>query len=400
MKTPGSHARRLLGLTFRAWFGLTGAVVSNGPTALAQSQESTASWTATGSLNTARHAHTATLLSDGRVLVVGGLTEAVGPSNILTSAELYDPATGTWRVTGSLNVPRYLCSTTLLANGKVLVAGGYGDRFPPSFGITDTAEIYDPATETWSMTGRLNSPRAWHAATLQSSRVLILGGANGTSALDSAEIYDPETETWNPTERLVAARYGPTATLLQDGKVLIVAGSDDGDLTSTMGIAELYDPITRLWRGSGHLDTARISHSATRLSNGMVLVAGGYNWPPTSFASAELYDPADEKWTYTGRLRQPRDSHTALLLPNGKVLVAGGYDWSRRARLDSSEIYDPPTGTWSDTANLNTARSSATATLLLNGKVLVAGGMDGASLKGAELYDPGTISGEAANAVP
>jgi len=113
-------------------------------------------WIATGSLNVPRSLHTATLLPDGRVLVAGG--RGAGPG-ALDSAELYDPVSGKWSVTGSLVKPRVMHTATLLTNGKVLVVGGDTSAAPPDFGRGNTAELYDPATGTWTLTGSMSTPR-------------------------------------------------------------------------------------------------------------------------------------------------------------------------------------------------------------------------------------------------
>jgi N-acetylneuraminic acid mutarotase len=344
-------------------------------------------WILTGSLNTARYGHTATLLSNGKVLVAGGRNV----NNIRYSAELYDPDTGTWSATGDLNLPRSLHTATLLEDGKVLVAGGYSSTASPSFGVTNTAELYDPATGTWSLTGDLNATRAWHTATLLGNgKVLVAAGA--TDDYNGAELYDPVTGTWTVTGRLIAARYGHTATLLENGKVLVAGGTDDGDIGSTLNSAELYDPNTGTWSLTGSLNGAPVLHTATLLPDGKVLVTGGYNSPPTSLRSAELYDPTTGEWSNSRDLNAARDRHTATLLPEGTVLIAGGEDWTSDSLSPSAELYDPATGIWVTTAHLRTLRFNHTATILNNGRVLVAGGDNGlpnGTLRSAELYEQG-----------
>jgi N-acetylneuraminic acid mutarotase len=383
-----------LGLAMAAITTLT--ILGLGSVAPALAQITTLSWSYTGSLGIARERHTATLLPNGKVLVIGGRNSA----RTFNTAELYDPDSGTWRLTGNSHVPRHFFTATLLANGKVLVAGGYAGGAGPGFGITDSAELYDPDTETWSFTSNMSNTRAWHTATLlQNGKVLVAGGAaNGNVDItNTAELYDPNTETWSLSGSLSGARYGQTATLLQDGRVLVAGGTDDGDLASTLASAELYDPATGTWKSTGSLGTNRIFHTATLLLSGKVLIAGGYTWPPTSLNTAELYDVATETWTYVGTLNGARNDHTATLLPNGQVLVDGGADWGQgsclpacQARaLSSAELYDPLTATWSNTVNLNVRRAAHTATLLRNGKVLIAGGSaNNTTLNSAELYDP------------
>ena len=342
----------------------------------------TETWSMTGSLNTARNYPTATLLPSGKVLVAGGFGLRQGVNSPLISAELYDPATGTWSMTGSLSVSRVLHTATLLPNGKVLVVGG-----------SDLAscEVYDPATEKWSSAGSLNTARYSHTATLlPNGKVLVNSGvkANNT-VIASAEVYDPATGTWSATGSLNVARRAHTATLLPNGKVLVAGGRSDTRLLSS---AELYDSAAGAWSAAGSLHTARSYHTATLLSNGKVLVVGGRinGFSTDALASAEIYDPATNTWTATGSLNIARAGHTATLLPNGKVLVTGGRGLSQGvySNFTSAEVYDPASGTWSITGSLNTARSFHTATLLPNGKVLVAGGDDFFVLRDAEVYDP------------
>ena len=274
-------------------------------------------WSSTGSLNTARTMHTATLLRDGRVLVVGGRINDNGEAT--AGAELYDPATGTWSYTGALSQPQSAHTATLLADGRVLIVGG-------------VAEIYDPATAVWTPTGPLKQPHSYHTATLlQNGKVLIAGGwdplpspgRHTTVATPESEIYDPLTDTWSRTGDLNLARYAHTATLLPDGEVLVAGGADDEELGTFFDSAELYDPETGIWTSTDSLKLGRNSHTATLLPNGEVLVAAG--WPTTS---SELYDPATAQWKESGTLDSTRFSnlymHTATLLASGDVLLAGG----------------------------------------------------------------------------
>jgi N-acetylneuraminic acid mutarotase len=325
-------------------------------------------WIATGALGTARSGHTATLLANGKVLIAGGYDN----SSALNSAELYDPVTRTWSFTGSLNTARGGHSATLLPSGKVLVAGSYNDS------ALNSAELYDPATGTWSYTGNLNTAGRGTAMLLPNGKVLVVSG-------NSAELYDPGTGTWSYTGNLNNA-HGGTATLLPNGKVLVLGGAS----VDVRNSAELYDRATGTWSITGNLNTGRwYAHTATLLPNGMVLVAAGSEGGDDVLESAELYDPVTGTWSKTADINEDRGAHTATLLPNGKVLVAGGFDYDYES-LDSAELYDPATGSWSVSGSLNTARSGHTATLLANGKVLVAAGDSGGSTTtSAELFDGG-----------
>jgi N-acetylneuraminic acid mutarotase len=347
-------------------------------------------WTTTGSLNTARDLHTATLLQNGQVLVAGGESFNGTTTKTLASTELYHPSTGSWTTTGSLNVARDHFTITLLNNGNVLAAGGY--YYDPVQGpiALASAELYTPATGTWTYTGSLHTARWNHSATLlQNGEVLVAGGESfsgtTTNTFASAELYDPATGTWTTTGSLHTARYEQTATLLTNGQVL-VAGGNTGVFVG-LASAELYDPATGTWKTTGSMRTVRRGHTMTLLANGQVLVAGGADSAGTYLASAELYDPAHGKWTATGTMNQARESHTATLLTSGQVLVAGGYDSGYFA---SAELYDPGSSTWTTTGSMNVAHASHTATLLTGDQVLVAGGesYNGYTTATSELYTP------------
>jgi hypothetical protein len=338
-------------------------------------------WASTGAMATARTSATATLLPNGKVLVAGGRNYYYY-SNYLTTAELYEPATGAWSATGAMASPRNEYTATLLPNGKVLVVGGFND-----YTTLATAEVYNPVTGTWSATGAMATARSAHTATLlPNGKVLVVGGRFGNA---TAELYDPATGTWSTTGSMASGRSAHTATLLPNGKVLVAGG--EAGYYSTQATAELYDPATGTWSATGSMTTARNSPTATLLPNGKVLVAGGYNYNyySNTLATAELYDPATGAWSATGSMSWARYLHTAALLPNGEVLVVGGVGASSSS-LRKTELYNPATGTWRTHGSVWSGRYSHTATLLPNGKVLAAGGYSSETgyLSAAELYTP------------
>jgi hypothetical protein len=339
-------------------------------------------WFTKPPLITERELHTATLLANGKVLVAGG-TDSL-------NAELYDPATGVTVATSPMNVPRYGHTATLLRDGRVLVAGGYNHEGLPDSSCLGSAELYDPATGLWTPTAPLKFPRACHTMTLlPNGKVLVAGGVRFVGgSIDSVELFDPAEGTWTVTASLAAHRYNHTATLLPNGKVL-VAGGSVGSLPPPgpdLAGAELYDPLFETWTPTGPLNCPRQDHTATLLPDGTVLVAGGArNYVPT--ASAEVYDPASGLWTAVGALNTTRDQHTATLLQDGKLLLTGGYD-SNGVILASTELYDTASATWTPAAAMHATRFYHAATSLADGQVLVTGGDTGVGVTNStELFD-------------
>jgi N-acetylneuraminic acid mutarotase len=335
-------------------------------------------WSSAGS-SVGRSHHTMTLLPSGKVLVAGGYNGAV-----LSGAEVYDgPAS--WSAAASMATTRYAHTATLLPSGKVLVAGG-GQAGNGSVYLS-SAELYDPAANSWTPAASMAAVRQQHKATLlQSGKVLITGGTTtGGGAVASAEVYDPATDTWSPAGSMAVARNYHTATLLPSGKVLVAGGVNNVYLFS----AELYDPTASTWSPASSMATARLLHTATLLPSGKVLVAGGDTTGMIHLSSAEVYDPATDSWSATGSMAQTRGHHTATLLASGEVLAAAGVGNS--GYLSSAEAYDLVSGTWSSAASMSGPRVQHNATLLPNGRVLVVGGENnlGDYPSSAELYDEG-----------
>jgi hypothetical protein len=341
-------------------------------------------WSATGSLTTGRTLHTATLLADGRVLVTGGQTLDTPQS--LRSSELYNPTTGSWTATGNMTTPRVNHVAVRLQDGRVLVAGGTDQQTRLS-----SAEIYNPATGTWTATGSLVTARQLAAAVLlNNGRVLIIGGSGSNANLDplsSTEMYNPANSQWASAAPMSVGRVGFTALLLSTGKILVAGGAAGTFSTPQLhSSAELYEPLTGQWTGTGFFLTARAFHAAVLLANGSPLMVGGSNFLSVAYGATDIYDLVSGGWTATGSLLTPRLSHTATRLPNGNVLVAGGT--GALGVLGSVEVYNPATGTWSAAAALRVARLNHAAVLLTNGKVLVVGGQGAGASTSAELFDP------------
>ena len=344
----------------------------------------------TGDMGTDRVAHTATLLANGKVLITGGFNA----NEVLATSELYDPATGTFTPAGNMTTPRFAHTATLLQNGKVLIAGGSPSLGDLSGGDNSddlsTAELFDPVTGTFTATGGMSERRSEHAAALLANgKVLVAGGTAG----NVAELYDPATGTFTPTvgQLTVGGRWACTATLLSDGTVLIAGGRDDENVWDgfPLNSAELFDPATGTFTATGAMTEFRYNHTATLLNNGKVLLTGGFNGQPV--ANAELFDPATGSFSATGSMGTPRAQHTATSLNNGTVLVAGGFSFFPPGSFSSAEVFDPTTNKFTPTGPMGAPRFLHTATRLDNGLVLVTGGQSSITIpevfaSSADLY--------------
>jgi hypothetical protein len=283
-----------------------------------------------------RAAHTATLLAGGRVLIAGGFGDNGGSE---ATVELYDPRTRSFALTGSMSVGRQSHTSTLLKNGRVLIAGGYD----PRGNRLATAELYDPRTERFTPTGRLSTPRGGHTATLLSDgRVLIVGGTGpGYTFLKSAELYNPHTGRFTPTGSMSVPRESATATLLRDGRVLVAGGhAGRHEDIRIYASTELYSPTTGRFSPGPDMSIPRHKHDAVLLNDGRVLIIAGSDERDDLglYRSAELFDPGTDSFTATGSLHEGRYKMqgTTILLADGKALVCCGGP--------GAEVFDPAAG--------------------------------------------------------
>jgi WD40 repeat protein len=372
-----------------------------------------------GAMLQARHHHTATLLNDGTVLIAGGDNGGgVLVATAFASAELYDPATNKFKATGAMFAPRTWHTATVLSDGKVLVAGGSpavdstidpdtGNATGLPIGALANGELYDSSSDQFfGNPGAMNDARTEHAAALikncgcsKENQVLLAGGidASGTT-LTSAELFDERSNSFTVTGSMNIPRHNHTATTLQDGRVLITGGVDNS--LNLLDSAEIYDPTTGAFTLTAPMNEARAFHTAQLLDDGRVLVAGG-----SGDNSAEIFNPSTGKFTLTaGAMKAVRFVQTATILNSGGVLIAGGAlllsptgELFPSSSLRSAEVFSPSAGTFASTAQpMLHSRVAQAATALNDGRVLITGGEDLTTqiFNNAELYnsDSGAFS--------
>jgi len=326
-------------------------------------------FSAGGTMTTARAWAVANRLANGLALIAGGVEPST--QQTLATAELYDPSTQAFTATGGLTAARSGALAATLPNGQVLLAGGDITK--------NSAEIYDPAAGTFSASKALTleNRSSGTATALPGGKVLLAGGQNSsrTGAVATAELYDPATDTFTATGSMASSRMDFTATLLNDGTVLMVGGND-GTGTELVS-AETYDPSTGQFSTlAAQLHVASEGHTATLLGDGTVLIAGGTTNDAASgvLARCEICDPVAQAFTLvTAGLATARSWQHALLLENGLVFLEGGLG-AAGLGLASVELYDPSAKTFSAAPSMTTERFGDTATLMGDGTVLIAGG--------------------------
>ncbi len=294
-------------------------------------------FTPTGAMTVRRAGQTITMLRDGRVLLTGGVQNA-GFRSQLASAEIYDPSTGAFSATGSMSTPREGHTATMLRDGRVLVVGGS----PNGIQTTGSAEIYDPASGTFSPTGHLHQPRVAHvAALLGTGKVLIAGGGRGGMpggyiSYDTAEMYDTSTRSFTTMRaHMKSDRVGAAAVKLNDGRVLIVGGKSGRVIVgmrtlasmAPLNTAEIYDPESGAFTKTGDMSAPHYLATATMLDSGNVLVVGGWTIRGpvvVGMREAEVYQPETNRFSHVGSTNVARLTNTATLMNDGEVLIAGG----------------------------------------------------------------------------
>lgn len=347
-------------------------------------------WTSTAELHEARALATATLLADGRVLVVGG--EGTKREK-RASVELFDPTTNTYAEAAALPEPRLHHTATLLASGEVLVAGGGAGSqiaLPTGEETTASAVLYDPKTNAWRATGSMHAARAGHRATrLTDGRVLVVGGGdqvgypcassyrdcNVAASIGSAEIYDPATGVWTSTGALAAPRLAFTLDPTPAGIVAAGGAANNEGLESV----EIYDVVSGAWRGGPKLRGQRLFH-ATAVVAGTLIVAGGKVANVAPITSVDLLDEDARAWSSGKALDEARTGASFLGLPSGKALLLAGADQLAGTYLADAALYDPVADSWSPIEPLAKARYGQAAVLLADGSVLVVGGRTSSSV--------------------
>jgi len=328
-------------------------------------------WRRDTSMGSERVMHAAVVLADGRVLVAGGNR----------TPEIYDPVCRRWSRTGPIAGRFYFAHGVLLDDGRVLIVGSTPDD-------PVNAELYDPVSNTWKVTGQMGRPRTFHSIReLPDGRVMAAGGhfwdpSGNMQGVLEAEVFDPETETWTDVGTLTSAALLPGLTMLEDGRVLVTGDQD----------VQIFDPVSGMWTRTDDLTFVREYHVAAALDDGRVLVAGGFISP-----AAEIFDPVTETWSLTNPMTGFRLAPAVWVDSSDRVYLVGGFDRYSNV-IDTAEMYDPGSGTWTRVATMSRPRLAHGASHLPDGTLLITGGMPTLEIEpyegmtSVEIYRPPVIS--------
>ncbi len=357
-----------------------------------------------GQLNSERTFATGTELDDGKVLIAGGGGGQVFTPVGLNTAEIYDPCTDSFTLSGSLMaVERSLHNASKIAGNQVLVSGGVD----PLLVVTATADVYDPLIDTFTPTSNnMRRARIGHGqVTLDSGKVLVIGGSNAlgdvvafvNGTTNQTDLYDPGTNSFSNGGNMSEPKVYPSSTKLNDGRLLVAGGFSFITIIFPIPFissnAEIYNPGTNSFSGTGSLNTNRVGHAGIRLGDGTVLVAGGASDPlldPATITSCERFNPNTGVFTNVGSMATSRALFPLITLGDGRILAAGGGTGTYLSLLatDQSEIFDPNNNTWSATGSLTFGRGGQVGVRLVTGRTLMVGGADSNqnALKSGELY--------------
>jgi Kelch motif protein/galactose oxidase-like protein len=356
-------------------------------------------WTSAPDLLEGHVSHTATLLDDGRVLIVGGTNARGVPT---AGSEIFDPKANRWIRVASMRTARAAHTATRLSDGSVLVTGGRTGLNSFPIEILATAQIYHPNSNSWTEASPMHVPRNRHSATrLHDGRVLVVGGttlAPGSplpaAQLEQAEVYDPTRDSWSVAGTGLPALSAQAATLMPNGMVLVTGGSTDMGFATTG--AELFDPATNRWQlSTWPMATPRYGHTASLLPDGRVVLVGGYSTQPEVsggrgypngelLTTSEIFDLRGNIGVRMGYSGIPRLDHTATRLGTGNVLIVG----SAYASDADSQLFDPANTADLVSTGMRMDRYLHTATLLADGRVLIAGGYGVGSPTTAWIFSP------------
>jgi hypothetical protein len=355
-------------------------------------------------------------------------SSAPAASSLSPSAS--ETLSGHWVPAGSLVLGRLKTYAVPLLDGRVLVVGADNTCAPGgAFDDSVQTELWLPNSNGWKPMPDLGRPRdSFAIARLPDGRVLVSGGLNGGGrfqAYSSTVLFDPRNGTWSAGPLLGTARAAPASAVLSDGRVLVTGGyyADGRETMAVLRSTEIYDPAAGRWAPTGSLAEPRYDAQAVALSDGRVLVVGG--WPaadaggpaplyglPLALASAEIFDPLSGRWSPAGSLMVARVGFTLTALPNGAALVTGGTRAKTEGEaeyLATAERFDPGLGTWTAAGSMRVAATAQAAAALPDGRVLVAGGYGasgpsimccGTGVANVEIYNPAQGTWKAAAPLP
>lgn len=363
-------------------------------------------------LSNPRFIHRTAKLLDGRVLITGGQSQNAPTSVITTSVDIFNPATNGITPAGPMTVPRWSHTATTLADGRVLVTGGRTGSTAATGVVLATAEIYDPATNSWTeTTGPMNVARRSHTATLlPNGKVLIAGGGSGVSTftqqpIQSAELFDPATGLFTLIGNMITKRLGHSANDLDDGTVLLAGGSEGTGTFFPSTASETYDPVSNTFTATSPMNYSHLAQIPGKLRDGRIVQGASYYNPTHNSTGgiitdeSEIYDPATRTWTPISPMVKKRIDIGAQGLLDGTLLIAGGV--STRVGpgnltffQNTSEVYDPGTGQWKLSGIMSTGRDEFSGLRLNDGRVMISGGFvspGAVLLNSVEIYTPGLV---------